>query len=75
MLLSFLNLFSDVTDLIYTITIVAIAAILLFTPYDVVKKWLPNIPAKQTIIILRIIFGVVAVFVFGVFLYVRLFLL
>lgn len=75
MLLSFLNLFSDVTDLIYTITIVAIAAILLFTPYNVVKKWLPNIPTKQTVIILRIIFGVVAVFVFGVFLYVRLFLL
>lgn len=74
MLLSFLDLFSDITDLIYTIAIVAMAAILLFTPYDVVKKWLPNLPTKQTVIILRIVFGIVVVFVLGVLLYVRLFL-
>lgn len=69
MLLSFLDLFSDITDLIYTIAIVAMAAILLFTPYDVVKKWLPNLPTKQTVIILRIVFGVVVVFVLGAFLF------
>lgn len=68
MLLSFLDLFSDITDLIYTIAIVAMAAILLFTPYDVVKKWLPNLPTKQTVIILRIVFGIVVVFVLGAFL-------
>lgn len=69
MLLSFLDLFSDITDLIYTIAIVAMAAILLFTPYDVVKKWLPNLPTKQTVIILRIVFGVVVVFVLSAFLF------
>ena len=68
MLLSFLDLFSDITDLIYTIAIVAMAAILLFTPYDVVKKWLPNLPTKQTVIILRIVFGIVVAFVLGAFL-------
>lgn len=70
MLLSFLEFFSDVTDLIYTVLIVVIAAVLLFTPYDVVKKWLPSIPTKGTVIVLRIVFGVVVALVLGVFLFV-----
>ncbi|MCX4341171.1 MAG: hypothetical protein OSJ72_16195 [Lachnospiraceae bacterium] len=69
MLQSFLNLFSDVTDLIYTVLIVVMAAIVLFTPYDTVKKWLPNVPSKQAVIVLRIVFTVIVVAVVGVILF------